>query len=403
MAASGEACGSQHNPPLIHRKVSTSASAQPRRRRLPSGELLKVTFFGLTLSSSWGNGHATPYRAILRALHRQGARLIFYEKDVPYYALHRDFASCDYCDLRLYADWDQVRTAALREARESDIVVSASYTPDGARISDDLLRLKTPLRVFYDLDTPVTIGMLNSGPLDYLRREQIPEFDLYLSFTGGPLLRDIETKYHARLARPLYGCVDPDTYFQVESQPDFHCDLSYLGTYAPDRQAKLDDLFLEPARRRTDLRFILAGSLYPWEWQWPGNVHRFEHVGPDRHSALYSSSRATLNITRQQMADSGYCPSGRFFEAAACGTPILTDRWRGLETFFDVEQELLVVRTADDVLSALNSSDTALRKLGAQARLRTLDEHTGERRAAEFLMHCNEALQSRSRSTEVLA
>jgi spore maturation protein CgeB len=155
----------------------------------------------------------------------------------------------------------------------------------------------------------------------------------------------------------------------------------------------LDQLFLEPARQRTDLGFLLAGSLYPFEWTWPANVSRFEHVKPSQHSALYSSSRATLNITRQEMAASGYCPSGRFFEAAACGTPIFTDCWNGLETFFDVQHELNVVRTHEDVLSYLSVPAGELRPAAERARLRTLEEHTGKRRAQEFLAHCEEAFR----------
>lgn len=357
----------------------------------------------MTLSSSWGNGHATPYRAILRALHRRGVRVIFYEKDTSYYARHRDFESCPYCDLRIYGDWSEGRSGALREAADSDIVVTASYTPEGALISDEVLTLPHPLHVFYDLDTPVTLSHLNDGPLDYLRREQIPEFDLYLSFTGGRLLRDLEQRYAARIARPLYGCVDPDVYRRVEAREEFTSALSYLGTYAADRQTKLDDFLLEPARRRRDLQFLLAGSLYPFGWSWPDNVRHFEHVAPSDHPALYSSSRATLNITRQEMAASGYCPSGRFFEAAACGTPIVTDYWRGLDTFFDLEHELHVVRTPEDVLACLDMPLSELRDTAERARQRTLDEHTGERRATEFLAHCNEALPGKHSRQEVVA
>jgi spore maturation protein CgeB len=369
----------------------------------PFGELLKITFFGLTISSSWGNGHATPYRAILRALSRRGVRLTFYEKDVPYYARHRDFVSCEYCDLQLYSDWQAVRSKALPEASTSDIVVVGSYTPEGARISDDLLALEKPQHVFYDLDTPITLSRLSEGPLDYLRRDQISEFDLYLSFTGGPALQRLERQYGARLARPLYGCVDPDIYHRLSPCDDFRCALSYVGTYAPDRQAKLDALFLEPSRRRPDLRFLLAGSLYPFDWTWPKNVRRCEHVAPAQHSSLYSSSRATLNVTRQEMAASGYCPSGRFFEAAACGTPILTDDWEGLDSFFDVQHELHVVRTPDDVLSLLSLAPGELQSAAERARCRALEEHTGERRAAEFLAHCEEAYQYKNSAAEVHA
>jgi spore maturation protein CgeB len=259
------------------------------------------------------------------------------------------------------------------------------------------------LHVFYDLDTPVTLSRLNDGPLDYLHRKQIPQFDLYLSFTGGALLRQLEQRYGARIARPLYGCVDPDVYRRVEARKEFASALSYLGTYAADRQAKLDDLLLEPARCRRDLQFLLAGSLYPYGWSWPENLRRFEHVAPHDHPTLYSSSRATLNITRQEMAASGYCPSGRFFEAAACGTPILTDYWEGLDAFFDSDHELNVVRTPDDVLACLDMPLNELARRAELARQRTLDEHTGERRATEFLAHCNEALQSKRIRQEVLA
>lgn len=367
------------------------------------GGPVKITIFGLTLSSSWGNGHATPYRAILRALSHRGVQVVFYEKDVPYYAAHRDFEHCDYCDLKLYSDWNGVRTEAMRDACESDVVLTASYTPQGAAIADALLELHGPLRVFYDLDTPITLNRLDSGPVEYLRREQIPQFDLYLSFTGGKALSRLRHDFAAPFALPLYGCVDPDVYFRVPARANFTCTLSYLGTYAPDRQEKLDELFLEPARRRPETQFLLAGSLYPWQWQWPGNVRRFEHVSPVDHPSLYSSSRATLNITRQEMAESGYCPSGRFFEAAACGTPILTDWWQGLDDFFDSKHELCIVRSADEVLAGIESSDAELCRMASQARQRTLDEHTGQQRAAEFLNYCEQARRSKRPLAEVAA
>lgn len=366
-----------------------------------TGGRLKIAIFGLTLSSSWGNGHATLYRAIVRALHDRGVTVTFYERDVQYYARHRDFSSCDYCSLVLYEDWNQVRTRALWEAKESDIVMLASYCPEGARLADDLLDLKRPLQVFYDLDTPITLRGLQSGDLDYLRREQIREFDLYLSFTGGEILARLEGEFGAPLVRPLYGCVDPDVYHKVPSRGEFAGSLSYMGTYAPDRQRKVEELFLEPARLRKDWRFVLAGSLYPWEWNWPSNVRRIEHVPPGQHPALYSSSRATLNVTREEMARSGYCPSGRFFEAAACATAVLSDCWQGLDSFFLPEEEVLVVRTAEDVLSALTRPPAELNNIAENARRRTLDEHTGTRRAAELLAYCDQAKSGQQKAAEV--
>jgi spore maturation protein CgeB len=364
-------------------------------------ERVKITIFGLTISSSWGNGHATPYRAIIKGLCREGHEVRFYEKDVPYYARHRDFSSTPHCELELYLDWESIRRSALACVGASDAVICSSFCPEGTRIIDDVLDVDGPVKVFYDLDTPVTLGGLERGGIDYLRREQIPEFDLCLSFTGGGTLDELTARWHAQLALPLYGCVDPEVHVRTAVPPEYRCDLSYMGTYAADRQDKLEQLFLEPARRASEKTFILAGSMYPWDWQWPANVKRFEHVSPVDHSALYSSSRLTLNITRREMARWGYCPSGRFFEAAACSTPIVTDWFEGLDSFFDPERELLVANSAEEVLRALELPDSELAQIAQRARNRTLAEHTGEHRARELVAAIEQAANpnhSRARS-----
>jgi spore maturation protein CgeB len=352
---------------------------------------MKITVFGLTLSSSWGNGHATPYRAIIRALDRMGHAVHFFEKDVPYYSSRRDFDSCDYCELTLYPDWAAVRDRALSAAADSDVVITASFLPEGRRINDDILDLGRPLHVFYDLDTPVTLNNLRHGQVEYLDAVQIPEFDLLLSFTGGKVLSTLQDEYRARMVRPLYGCVDPDDYCRVAPVGKFQCDLSYMGTYSADRQAKLDALLLEPSRRHLEKQFLLAGSLYPWNWQWPQNVRRMDHVAPAEHSSFYSSSRLTLNITRGEMAANGWCPSGRFFEAAACSTPLITDAWEGLDSFFDLTSELRVVASPKDVEAALSSSDDELQSMAERAQQRTLDAHTGNVRAHQLLQYIEEA------------
>jgi len=361
---------------------------------------MQITIFGLTISSSWGNGHATPYRAIIRALYRLGHRVHFFEKDVPYYSSRRDFRPGDYCDLTLYPDWDTVRDRALAVAAESDVVITASYLPEGRRINNEVLNLAHPLRVFYDLDTPVTLEHLRRGDVEYLSGNQLPEFDLVLSFTGGQVLAGLEQEYGARMVRPLYGCVDPDDYRRVEPDSNFRCDLSYMGTYSAGRQAKLDELFLEAARRHPEKLFLLAGPLYPWEWQWPENVLRAEHISPADHARFYSSSRITLNLTRSEMAANGWCPSGRFFEAAACGTPLITDAWEGLESFFDPQHDIRVVARADDVEEALGLPDQDLAAMAARARARTLDEHTGLVRARQLLVYLEEARSSMSASMQ---
>jgi spore maturation protein CgeB len=364
---------------------------------------LQILFLGLTISSSWGNGHATPYRAILKALHEQGVQTVFYERDVSYYARHRDFVSCSYCDLVLYDTWQAIREDVLSKARAADVVVTASYLPEGALISEELLAVNGPLHVFYDLDAPITVNALGRGPVDYLSAALIPQFDLYLSFTGGGILHRLECEHSARLARPLYGCVDPDVYRRVAPSAHFDCRLSYMATYAADRWGKVQDLFLAPARALSSDTFLLAGSMYPAAEPWPANVERIEHVSPAEHPQLYSSSAATLNLTRAEMAESGYCPSGRFFEAAACGAPMLTDFWEGLDTFFHPTDELTVVGTAQDVVHALQLNGYELGRKAARARQRTLDEHTGRDRARQLLAYCEEARNLQRSSVEAFS
>lgn len=359
---------------------------------------MKITIFGLTLSSSWGNGHATPYRALLKALHRRGHSITFFEKDVPFYALRRDFTQCGYCNLVLYREWSGIRQRAREEMRDSDVIINASYCPEGARVIDEVLSVSGPVHVFYDLDTPITLQALEAGTCDYLRRDQIPEFDLYLSFTGGGILESLEQTWGARQALPLYGCVDAEVHHRVQPRREFECLLSYMGTYAADRQEKLEALFLEPARRLSSEQFVLAGPLYPPQWRWPGNVRRIDHIAPAEHPALYSSSRATLNITRAGMARTGFCPSGRFFEAAACGIPILSDYFDGLDTFFTPGEEIVIVNNADEIVAALSRSDEELRRIAQHALERTLSEHTGERRAEQLLRYLNDVPVRRARS-----
>ena len=320
---------------------------------------------------------------------------MFFEREAPYYARRRDFTACDYCELVLYDEWTNIRQCVLRRARQADVVVTASYLPDGARISRELLDIDGPLHVFYDLDTPITLHRMQSEDVDYLSPELIAEFDLYLSFTGGTILTVLTEDFGARLVRPLYGCVDPDVYVRDTVDRRFTCDLSFMGTYSPDRAASVRELFVGVARTLPSQTFLLAGSMYPHDWNWPANLERIEHVGPTDHPALYSSSRATLNLTRREMARWGYCPSGRFFEAAACGTPLLTDYWDGLDYFFNPAEELFLASTTDDVVEALQSPEEELARHAALARQRTLDQHTGRQRAKELLAYCEEARRSR--------
>ncbi len=356
---------------------------------------MRFAIFGLTVSSAWANGHATPWRGLLRALHRRGHRAVFFERDVEYYSQHRDLPAPEFCDLVLYSDWATVRPRAVQTLHSTDVAIVTSYCPDGLAASRLVLDAPGIVRAFYDLDAPITLAALAERGLavpdgaHYLTSDLIPAFDLYLSFTGGPVLETLKTVWGARRTAPLYGSVDPAVHTRLGHPPDeFRCALGYLGTYAADRQPGLERLLVEPARGRADQRFCVVGSLYPAEIDWPTNVVRHEHLDPSRHPAFYSANRLTLSVTRHAMREWGYTPSGRLFEAAACGTPILTDRWPGLEQFFTPGTEILLGDTSDEANAALDLDDRELASIGAAARARTLEQHTGDARARELVAAC---------------
>jgi spore maturation protein CgeB len=243
--------------------------------------------------------------------------------------------------------------------------------------------------VFYDMDTPVTLSRLEQGEsVPYLPEEGLGGFDLVLSYTGGKALQLLRRNLGAKRAATLYGWVDPAVYHRVSPRPEFEADLSYLGTYSADRQPALDMLLMNAARRMENRRFVIGGAMYPAPQQWPANVRHYDHVAPPEHAAFYSSSPLTLNITRGCMAAMGYCPSGRLFEAAACGTAVLSDWWEGLETFFQPEEEILIATDTADTITSLARSADALKSVGQRARERALDCHTAEiraRRLAELI------------------
>lgn len=351
---------------------------------------MHIVIFGLTISSSWGNGHATLWRSLVKAMLRRGHTVTFYEKSVPYYAQERDLDELpDGGRLRLYGNLEDIREEARRELDSADLALSTSYCPDGPQAAELILASRAGIRAFYDLDTPVTLDALQHGAaVDYLPQGGLGDFDLVLSFTGGRALDELRTRLGARNAVPLYGSVDPDEHRPAPPRPEFRAALSYLGTYAADRQDALERLFLGAARQRSQETFLIGGAQYPDSFPWLPNVSFVRHIPPPLHPEFFSSCRMTLNVTRAAMARYGYCPSGRLFEAAACGAPLLSDGWEGLESFFEPGRELLRVDTAEDVIAALNMSDDDLKSMARRARERTLAEHTGERRVIELESIC---------------
>lgn len=347
---------------------------------------MKFVIFGLTVSSSWGNGHATLWRGLIKALVRLGHQVVFLERDVPYYAAARDYPEIPGGRLVLYPDWASVRSTAAAALRDADVGIVTSYCADGIAAGEIVLCAPRALAVFYDLDTPVTLSRIASGEdLPYIGPRGLADFDLVLSYTGGGTLAALQSRLGARRVAPLYGHVDPEQHYPGEGRPHYRADLSYLGTYSDDRQAALEGLFIAPARQRPHGRFLIAGAQYPQDFPWTSNVYFVRHLPPCEHSAFFCSSRLTLNVTRTAMAAMGWCPSGRLFEAAACGTPILSDCWEGLDRFFTPGYEILAARTPEDALSALDCDDAELARMGAAARERVLAEHTSERRATELI------------------
>jgi spore maturation protein CgeB len=345
---------------------------------------MRFAIFGLTVSSSWGNGHATLWRGLIRALAAQGHQVTFYERDVIYYAgCHRDLPQGDVFDLRLYSDWSEVRR---RDVELADVAVVTSYCPDAVAATNLIFDACRGVRVFYDLDTPITLARCDAGErVEYIPPQGLADFDLVLSYTGGVALERLRSDFGARRVAPLYGSVDPRAHFPVPPHEAYRADLSYLGTYAADRQAGVERLLLETARRLPARRFLIGGAQYPVEFPWTGNIFFVRHIPPPDHPAFYCSSPLTLNVTREAMADMGYCPSGRLFEAAACGAAIVTDVWEGLETFFTPGVEILLATTTADVVAALERDETELQRIGQAARERALAEHTAAHRAAELV------------------
>jgi spore maturation protein CgeB len=354
----------------------------------------ELVFIGLSLSSSWGNGHATTYRALLRGLAALGQKVLFLERDAPWYAANRDLPDPDFCELGFYTSVDELTQKFGPRIADAKAVIVGSYVPDGIAVLDLVLEQARGVTAFYDIDTPITLGALNKGAEDYIAIRQIPRFDLYFSFTGGPTLDRLAQDFGAQRPRALYCAVDETQWHPMAAEPRW--DLGYLGTYSSDRQPALDRLLLQPARRLPHMRFVVGGPQYPAEIAWPDNVERLEHVGPADHAAFYAAQRFTLNITRAAMIAAGWSPSVRLFEAASCGTPIISDRWPGLADLLPEREALLIADETNDVVSALTSlADTDRRAIARRARTIVLAAHTGAARARQLLHDVAERTPSR--------
>jgi spore maturation protein CgeB len=340
---------------------------------------MRVTILGLSITSAWGNGHATNYRALARALHRQGDQVTFLERDMPWYAQHRDLPSSPWCSTHLYDSVAELRQSFAPAVAEADLVIVGSFVPDGVAVASWVLGTAAGAVAFYDIDTPVTIGKLRARDAEYLSPELVERFDLYLSFTAGPALEILADEFGARRPEAFYCFVDAEAYAPVAASDRWA--INYLGTYSEGRQPAVEELLCKPARLRPDLRFAVAGPMYPPGIEWPPNVERTPHLPPHEHPGFYCGARFTLNLTRPEMRALGYSPSVRLFEAGACGAAMISDSWPGLETVFTPGEEIVIARHSRDVLEILEeTAPEEAATIGAAARRRVLDEHTAHHR-----------------------
>lgn len=347
---------------------------------------MKVVIYGLAITSSWGNGHATTYRSLCKALARRGHQIHFVEKNLEWFRDNRDMPHPEFAKIHLYTDWAESERTLVRLSKDADAVVVGSYFPDAIPAIEALLASGNGPMIFYDIDTPITIAKLRTdGRSEYIHAAHIPQFAAYLSFTGGPVLREIEERFGSPCAVPFYCSVDPELYRPKPVVREFECALSYLGTHAKDRQPKLMKFLNETAELMPESRFIVAGAQYPKDTAWAKNVDRITHLSPPDHPSFYCSSKFTLNLTRDEMVAAGYSPSVRLFEASACGAAIVSDYWKGLEHFLTPNQEILLPKDAYEVAELIRTmSDAERTRMGLNARERVLSEHTAAHRAIEF-------------------
>jgi spore maturation protein CgeB len=356
-----------------------------------SGRPLRIVILGLSITSSWGNGHAATYRGLVRELSARGHEVLFLERDVGWYAANRDLPKPPFGSTALYSTFEELKARFGSTIRHADLVLVGSYVPQGAEIGEWVTRVARGVAAFYDIDTPVTLAKLDRGSLDYLSPRLVSRYHAYFSFTGGPILDVLERRYGAPMARPLYCSVDPRLCYPEDKEKNW--DLGYMGTYCADRQPALDNLLLEPARLNPSGTFIVAGTQYPRSIHWPKNVKRRTHLAPAKHRNFYNRQRFTLNLTRADMMKAGFSPSVRLFEAAACGTPIISDYWEGLESFFEPGREILIARSTKDIEQFLKEMpDTERQQIGLCARKRVLANHTARHRALDLESYVGELL-----------
>ena len=350
---------------------------------------MKLVLFGSSLVSAYWNGAATYYRGICKAMHARGHDIVFVEPDLYERQQHRDLeADPPYAEVRVCAGWLELERE-LERARGADLVAKCSGVGGwDMELAEAVLDLRSPsTRVaFWDVDAPQTLASAAAEPVDTpgTFRALIPRYDLILLYGGGPPVQAAYANLGARHTRLVYNAVDPSEYYPVEPEPARACDLLFMANRMPDREQRAHELFFAAAQLAPDLHFILGGNGWG-DCDLPANVRWIGHVPTAEHRSWNCSARMVLNVNRADMATNGYSPPTRVFEAAGCGSCLITDTWQGIETFFAPGEEILLARTAEDIVDHLRQTSAArARAVGAAARRRVLRDHTYAARAREL-------------------
>lgn len=346
---------------------------------------MRVAFYGSSLLSAYWNGAATYYRGIIKNIASRGYAVTFYEPDAFDRQAHRDIDPPAWCRVVVYEATEQAVRKVITEAAQADIVIKAS----GVGVFDDVLlegvmasARPGALRLFWDVDAPATLGQLQQGGMPALEN-MLPHLDGVLTYGGGAPVIGRYRQMGARYCRPIYNALDPDTHHPVPADPGFAADLNFLANRLPDREARVEAFFIEAALRLPQRAFLLGGNGWA-DKALPENVRTLGHVGTNEHNAFNTSSLAVLNVARDSMAEIGFSPATRVFEAAGAGACLITDAWEGIEQFLAPDREILVARDGKDVAAHLERlSASRAREIGLAARSRILAEHTYAHRGVE--------------------
>jgi spore maturation protein CgeB len=346
----------------------------------------EIAFFGSSLVSAYWNGAATYYRGIIKYLHRLGYEVTFYEPDAYERQKHRDIADPDWARVVVYQNSPEAVAQAVDQgASNADIIIKASGVGVfDAWLESAVLELRKPHHtiIFWDVDAPATLESVFSNPENPFRK-CIPQYDFIFTYGGGKPVIDAYRSLGARECIPVYNALDPETHFKVPKLPEYNCDLAFLGNRLPDREARVTEFFITVAEKLPHKKFILGGSGWG-DVNLPVNISYAGHVYTRDHNAFNSTPRAVLNISRQSMADYGFSPATRVFEAAGAGACIITDHWEGIEHFFAPSSEIWVARDGDEVIKLMEwLDDTEAERTGKAAMKKVLEQHTYEQRAIQ--------------------